>query len=76
MRSITDAAGLAEILRPRTDLLLERAVGDGRFEAETGPVRSYCRTVDVVPATPLEGPLGPEGTAPGQDVAVTQTVDF
>jgi MFS family permease len=65
VRSTTDAAGLEEILRPRTDLLLERDLGDGRFEAETGPVRSYRRTVDVV-----------RGTVPGQDVLVTQTVDF
>ena len=65
MRTLTDAAGLAEILRPRTDLLLERDLGDGRFEAASGPVRSYRRTVDVV-----------HGTAPGQALAVTQTVDF
>ena len=65
MRSITDAAGLAEILRPRTDLVLEREVGDGTFEAESGPVRSYRRTVEVV-----------RGTVPGQDVAVAQTVEF
>ena len=65
MRSITDAAGLAGILRPRSDVLLERDLGDGRFEAASGPVESYCRTVDVV-----------RGTVPGQDVAVTQTIDF
>lgn len=65
VRSETDAAGLADILRPRTDLLLERDLGDGRFEAESGPVRSYLRTVDVV-----------QGIVPGQAVAVTQTVDF
>lgn len=65
MRSTTDAAGLAEILRPRTDLLLERDLGDGRFEAASGPVASYRRSVDVV-----------EGAAPSQAVTVTQTVDF
>jgi MFS family permease len=65
VRSETDAAGLAEILRPRTDVVLERVAGDGRFEAESGPVLSYERTVDVV-----------RGTVPGQPVLVTQTVDF
>ncbi|HEX2046278.1 MAG TPA: MFS transporter [Acidimicrobiales bacterium] len=65
VRSITDDEGVAEILRPRTDLLLERDLGDGRFEAASGPVTSYSRTVEVV-----------RETAPGQDVAVTQTVDF
>ncbi len=65
IRSETDAAGLADILRPRTDVVLERDVGDGRFEAESGPVLSYRRTVDVV-----------QGTVPGQALAVTQTVDF
>ncbi len=65
MRSETDAAGLARILCPRTDLLLERDLGDGTFEAESGPVQSYRRTVEVV-----------GGTAPGQPVLVTQQVDF
>lgn len=65
VQSETDAAGLAEILRPRTDLLLERDAGGGTFEAESGPVLSYRRTVDVV-----------QGTVPGQALAVTQTVDF
>lgn len=65
IRSETDVAGLARILRPRTDVLLERDMGDGRFEAESGPVLSYRRTVDVV-----------QGAVPGQALAVTQTVDF
>ena len=65
VRSETDAAGLEEILRPRTDVVLERHAGNGRFEAESGPVLSYERTVDVV-----------RGTVPGQPVLVTQTVDF
>jgi MFS family permease len=65
VRSETDAAGLTDILRPRTDLVLEKDLGDGRFEAESGPVRSYRRTVDVV-----------EGTVPGQPRLVTQTIDF
>jgi MFS family permease len=64
VRSTTDADGLAAILEPRTDLLLERALGAGRFEAEDGPVRSYLRTVDAVPV-------------PGSDdVAVTQVIEF
>ncbi len=65
VRSETDAAGLAEILQPRTDLLLERDLGGGRFEAESGPVRSYLRTVEVKP-----------GAAAGSAIAITQTVDF
>jgi MFS family permease len=65
VRSTTDAEGLARILRPRTDLVLERDLGDGRFEAASGPVTSYERTVEVV-----------GGTVPGQQVLVTQTVDF
>ena len=65
VRSETDAAGLDEILRPRTDVVLERDAGGGRFEAESGPVHSYGRTVDVV-----------RGGVPGQPVLVTQTVDF
>lgn len=65
MRSETDAAGVAEILKPRTDVVLERDAGGGLFEAETGPVLSYGRKVDVV-----------QGIVPGQRVLVTQTVDF
>ncbi|HUR23110.1 MAG TPA: MFS transporter [Acidimicrobiales bacterium] len=65
VRSETDAAGLSEIMRPRTDVVLERDAGDGRFEAESGPVLAYERTVDVV-----------RGTVPGQPVLVTQTIDF
>ncbi len=65
VRSETDAAGLDEIMRPRTDVVLERDVGCGRFEAESGPVLSYGRQVDVV-----------QGIVPGRPVLVTQTVDF
>jgi MFS family permease len=65
VRSETDAAGLDRILRPRTDLLLERDLGDGSFDAESGPVTSYRRTVEVI-----------RGTVPGQPVLVTETVDF
>jgi MFS family permease len=65
VRSTTDAAGLAGILTPRTDLVLERDLGDGRFEAVEGPVRSYRRTVDVV-----------HGTVGDQVLLVTQTMDY
>lgn len=64
VRTTTDDEGLAGILTPRTDLLLERELGDGRFEAADGPVRSYLRTVEV-------------GTAQaGGERAVIQTIDF
>lgn len=38
---------MPELLRPREGLVVERAVGDGRFVAERGPVRHYLRTVTV-----------------------------
>ena len=60
-RSTVDGDGLAELLRPRRDLVLEREVGPGRFEAEEGPMRSYLRTVAV------------EGAADGRS-HVTSTV--
>ena len=47
VRSTTDDAGLAAILAPRTDLLLERDLGGRRFGVEEGPVRSYLRTVEA-----------------------------
>ena len=62
-RSTVDGDGLAELLRPRRDLVLEREVGPGRFEAEEGPMRSYLRTVAV------------EGAADGRS-HVTSTVEF
>jgi MFS family permease len=52
-----------EVLRPRTDLVLERDVGGGCFDAVEGPVHAYRRTVTVTPA------------ADGRS-QVTQTVDF
>jgi MFS family permease len=61
-RRTVDADELAAILRPRSDVVLESAVGDGRFEALEGPVRDYRRTVEVRPE---------DGGA-----HVTQTVDF
>jgi MFS family permease len=63
VRSVVDDDGLAALLAPRTDLLLERSVGDGRFEAAEGPVTSYRRTVEV-------------DRSAGDGVAVVQTVDF
>jgi len=50
-------------MRPRTDLLLERDCGAGRFEAIEGPVRNYRRTVVVTPAA-------------GDGHEVVQTVEF
>lgn len=49
-RSTVDGRGLEAYLRPRTDLLLERDCGGGRFEAVEGPVRGYRRTVEATPA--------------------------
>lgn len=49
-RLTTDDAGLADVLRPRTDIVVERAVGKGRFEVVEGPVDAYSRTVEVEPA--------------------------
>lgn len=61
-RTTVDGEGLAAFLAPRHDLLLERAAGDGRFEAVEGPVTGYARAVDVQPA--------------GDRYLVTQTVEF
>ena len=36
-------------LQPRDGLVRERAVGDGSFEAEEGPVHGYRREVDIQP---------------------------
>jgi len=64
VRTTTDAAGLATIMEPRTDLVLERVTGDGCFDAAEGPVRSYQRTVTVCPVED------------GERLLVTQEVDF
>jgi MFS family permease len=67
-RSVVDRAGLEDILRPRTDLVLEQDLGSGRFTSEHGPLRDYARQVDVEPADPH-----------GEDEAgwlVTQTISF
>ncbi|MEA2972018.1 MAG: hypothetical protein QOG82_476 [Actinomycetota bacterium] len=63
-RTVVDRAGLEEWLRPRTDLLVEEAVGDGVFIQGDGPFERYERRVEVEPP-------GPDGT-----VRVTQTADF
>jgi MFS family permease len=62
-RSTVEAEGLAEILRPRRHLVLEREVKPGHFEAQEGPMRSYRRKVTVEP--------GDDGRT-----HVTSTVDF
>ena len=51
------------MLEPRTRFVQERAVGDGVFEAEVGPVRSYRR--DVVATEQPDGRF-----------AVAQTLDY
>ena len=62
--STVDRAGLAELRRPRDDLVLERQTADGSFEAVEGPVRTYRRRLEV-------GPTHPDGR-----VEVTETTDF
>jgi MFS family permease len=61
--STADDEGLAAWLRPRRDLVLEREVGAGRYEAVEGPVLDYARTVAAL------------RMADGMH-AVTQTVEF
>lgn len=46
---IVDDEGLAELLAPRDDLVLEEPLGEGRFGLDTGPFRHYSREVDAVP---------------------------
>ena len=70
-RSTLTSGELADVLRPRTDLLREReaaapfgnGAGEHCFEAVEGPVRDYRRTVTV---TPLDA----------DRASVVQTVDF
>jgi MFS family permease len=47
VRAPADPVAVEALLRPRDDLVTERAVGDGRFEAAAGPVTTYERRVDV-----------------------------
>lgn len=49
----------------RSDLLVERAEGDGRFTIERGPFTSYERTVEVTPAPSADGSM-----------AVTETTTY
>ncbi|MEA2687256.1 MAG: hypothetical protein QOE93_2451 [Actinomycetota bacterium] len=65
-RTVVDRAGLDAWLTPRTDLLVEDAVGDGVFRERDGPFEHYERRVETEPAP---------GTGSGRFV-VTQTVDF
>jgi hypothetical protein len=58
-----DDARLADVLRPRDGLILEREVEPGRYEAVEGAVHTYTRTVEVTPT--------PEGTH-----QVRQVVDY
>jgi len=62
-RAVVDRAALEDWLRPRTDLLVEEAVGDGVFREKDGPFERYQRRVETEP----------EGDGA---VRVTQTVDF
>jgi MFS family permease len=54
---------LAAFQRPRTDLLLERALPDGAFEAAEGPLLEYRRSLDV-------------RAGDSDQYEITQTVDF
>jgi len=45
-----DAAGAEAAGRPRAGLVLERAAGEGCFEAAAGPLSGYRRTVTLAPA--------------------------
>jgi MFS family permease len=62
--TVVDRAALDSILLPRDDIVRERPLGSGRFDADDGPFRSYRRTVVV------------EHLADGRRAHVTQTVDF
>lgn len=64
-RAVVDRAGLEDWLRPRTDLLVETAAGEGAFVQGDGPFERYQRRVAV---EPVEG-------APDRH-QVTQTVEF
>ena len=47
--AVVDAATLAAAQQPRSGFVLERAAGDGVFDLEEGPFRSYRRTIEVDP---------------------------
>ena len=67
VRSTADEHRLAALCQPRAGLVLERAAGDGSFEAAEGPVTDYRRTVVVEPA---------DGRAPDGPRVVTETIEF
>ena len=67
-----DEAGLATILTPRDDFVLEAAAvadtsGSHRFDYSEGPFERYERTVEVVPVDSAEA---------GDEWQATETVDF
>lgn len=49
VRTTPGPQATAALLEPRTQLVLERALGGGRFEAAEGPVDHYLREVSVGP---------------------------
>ena len=48
---IVDEPGLANLRAARTDLLIEKADGPDRWALDSGPFRSYERTLEVLPPT-------------------------
>ncbi len=64
-RTVVDRAGLEDWLRPRTDLLVEEAVGDGTFRERDGPFERYERRVETEPVADEHDRF-----------RVTQTVEF
>jgi MFS family permease len=50
IRHQVDDDGRDELLRPRDDIVAERAIGDGTFELAEGPLSAYRREVTVIPA--------------------------
>lgn len=68
---LVDEERLGELLAPRDDLVVERAVDDHTFEAVGGPFRHYRRTVRVEPAGDPDGDAGGRGRH-----RVTETTEF
>jgi MFS family permease len=63
-RAVLEPGDASRLLEPRDGLILERQVGEGRFEAAEGPVHEYERVVEAVPS-------GDAGA-----VEITETVRF
>ncbi len=63
-RTVVDRAGLEAWLRPRTDLLVEEATGDGAFRAREGPFERYERRVETAPVETGPVETGPVETGP------------